>query len=331
MATTHNSGEAFAKFMEGIHAWALRTAYARDSRNWVETVVLQVGLLDALLRIGIILKRQLKAGNSDIELKLIYQGEDSGYYGERQIYNMARDESVIDEQFHKTLNTAYDQRNRSIHRLLLSEITFGDLHRVSSLYESLIQECSNDIFKLEEEQIRTGRGMTRRGKAPDLADEGMWKGVERRLGIHPRPTGDFGTSGGFIIPNIEGWTLCKEQDQIQLVREKGAITITAHRLADPAGRADARSECERLARFVAPSKHESAFKLKPVSRLPEGTAIEGDAKRAWAHLVDAKGNQWIAMAVAEGPRFLRVSFNTDVDDLEALSAAKRLLQSISLA
>ena len=337
MPDTNPTSEAFHRFMEGFSAWALRAAHASDTANWLEALVLQVGLIDAMLRVGVILKRQLVTGNNQIDLKLVYQDEETGYYSERQVYRMAVEESVIDKHLFGLLNDAYDRRNRAIHRLFLAEVTYRDLRYLSEHYETLIRRCSHFVYNLEKEQIRTGRGMTRGGSSGPSENATFWSGVRKRLGVPDHTAHLIELDAAVKIGETAGWTLEIHRRRVQIAAPQGVITVTTARLSDPGLEADAMVECERLARTILAVKKDAEVDPasfvpfpKPLASLPPGLQAGGDRSRAWLQLRDSDGVQWIAMASAKGPKIIRASYNGNGDQ-EELTMARRVMESIGVA
>ena len=141
---------------------------AADAGCFIEVVVLSAAVIDGMLRIGLILKHQLDASVTEVLPELLYQGDADKAIPERLIYDRARDASIITSELHVTLNRLYDDRNRVVHRYVISSITTQDVLDIALRYEAAKREVTEAVSVLEAEQIRRGIGMTREGGTPDL-------------------------------------------------------------------------------------------------------------------------------------------------------------------
>jgi hypothetical protein len=139
--------------------------------SFLESVCLGASLIDAMLRIGIILQHQLNNRTAEIPLDLIFQGEKYGAISEREIYRRALAISVIDNDTFTRLQGLYDERNRVVHRYIISRITTSDVLNTAIAYEQMITALSKRIYEIEEQQINEGVGITVRGPALE-GDEG---------------------------------------------------------------------------------------------------------------------------------------------------------------
>src|SRR5262249_17438755 len=112
------------RFLQGMAAAAHLLNRAIEKQSALECIVLQANILDGMLRVGLILKAQLDAGNTAIEVDLLQQGETDKKISERQIYERCRGAGVIEPHLFDTLSSVYDKRNKCMHRYLLSDIDY---------------------------------------------------------------------------------------------------------------------------------------------------------------------------------------------------------------
>ena len=84
---------------------------------------------------------------------------------ERDIYRRALAASVIDESTFAQLQALYDDRNRVIHRYIITRITTSEVLDIAIRYERIIEALHKRIWEIEERQIRENVGMTVRGPA----------------------------------------------------------------------------------------------------------------------------------------------------------------------
>jgi len=118
-----------------------------------------------MLRIGVVLQKQIDERARDIPLELVFQGPTDKAISERDIYRRALATSVIDESTFKQLQALYDERNRVIHRYIISRITTSEVLDIAIRYEHMIEALTKRLEEIEERQIRENVGITVRGPA----------------------------------------------------------------------------------------------------------------------------------------------------------------------
>jgi hypothetical protein len=151
----------FEMFLQGVGATALILSKAIENKAFIEATCVLASQIDALLRVGIILKNQINNNNSEIEIEWIYQGFTDKKKSEKDIYKKAKDLGIIDQSILDDLYTLYDDRNRVIHRFIISEITLAEVEEIACKYYQKQQEINRIIYDLESEQIRLKIGMTK--------------------------------------------------------------------------------------------------------------------------------------------------------------------------
>ena len=148
-------------FIAGFTAAVELRARAGKLGAFIESVCLGATVIDGALRIGLILKRQTVAGTSEIVPELLYQADDDKPVSERAVYRLARERDVIDQALFEKLELLYQQRNRVVHRYIISELTTQDVLNIALDYEDAMGDVSAAVGELENEQLREGVGMTR--------------------------------------------------------------------------------------------------------------------------------------------------------------------------
>lgn len=155
-----SASDQFTRFMKGLAATAELHARAGQLGCFVESVCLCASMIDGALRMGLILKHQLDTRSTDLLPELLYQGETDSLISEREIYRRALQSGVIDQNTFDELNLLYDDRNRVIHRYIISEITTTQVLDIAIRYDKLKNRVSEHIWKIEAAQIREKTGMT---------------------------------------------------------------------------------------------------------------------------------------------------------------------------
>jgi len=165
---------AFTAFLAGFAAARELHARAGNAGAFVECVCLGASLADALLRVGLVLKSQLDNRTTDIPLELVYQGPSDRPVSERDIYKRAHSQQVIDDSIFEQLQTLYDDRNRVIHRYIISRIATSDVLDIAIQYERMVQKLSKRVHTIEARQIEEGVGITVAGPAFEGTDAKRW-------------------------------------------------------------------------------------------------------------------------------------------------------------
>lgn len=152
--------DVLEKFLQGLAAAAHLFNNAVEKHSALECIVLQANMLDASLRVGLILKQQLASQSTTIDYSLLQQGQSDKKVSEREIYNRCRDAAVIDSTLYTALSVAYNKRNECIHRYILSEIDYDYATSLVFELDALLDKVKSAIWQLEHEQIQRGVGMT---------------------------------------------------------------------------------------------------------------------------------------------------------------------------
>lgn len=153
----------FDMFIQGIGATALMSSKAVENKAFIEATCLIANQIDGLLRIGIVLKKQIINKNREIELEWIYQGASDKKKSEKEIYKKSLDIGIIDKTIFDELYILYNDRNRVIHRFIISDITLAEVEEIAYQYYQKRQSINRIIYDLENEQIKLNIGMTSKG------------------------------------------------------------------------------------------------------------------------------------------------------------------------
>ncbi len=154
-------GDRLREFIGGFTAAIELHNRAGRLGAFVESVCLAATVIDAALRIGLILKHQLNTQSPELLDELLFQGKGDKAILERGIYRRALDQGVIDQPLFEKLESLYEQRNRVVHRYIISELTTQGVLDIALAFDKAIHEVSAAIGVLEHEQVQKGIGMTR--------------------------------------------------------------------------------------------------------------------------------------------------------------------------
>ncbi len=163
------------QFLKGVAATSDLLNNAVGHNSFIEAVVILANQIDAQLRIGLILKQQLIQNNSAIDLRFLYQGNTDKIITEKEVYMQAMDLKIIDNEIYKALIDLYGERNKVVHRYIISDITTIQIDNVARRYYRLSEKVKNAIVRLEDEQIQKGIGMTvgERPKTGEIVDDNI--------------------------------------------------------------------------------------------------------------------------------------------------------------
>jgi len=174
-----DKGEKFKNFMVGFAAAVELDARAAKQGCFVECVCLTASVIDGTLRMGLILRNQLDTGTADLIEDLLHQGEADAIVSEREIYRRALSKGVVDQEVFDELEALFQERNRVVHRYIISGITTKEVLDIAMRQDALKHRVSDAVAVLEEEQIRLGVGMTGRSErsatAQDVLDQATGK------------------------------------------------------------------------------------------------------------------------------------------------------------
>lgn len=150
----------FEMFLQGVGATNLMLKRAIENKAFIEATCLLASQIDSLLRIAIILKNQLTDKNMEIDKEWIYQGATDKKKSEKDIYKKAKELGIIDDDIFDELFKLYEDRNRVIHRFIISEITLTDVESISYNYYQVREKIKQVVDDIESEQIKQNIGMT---------------------------------------------------------------------------------------------------------------------------------------------------------------------------
>jgi uncharacterized protein YutE (UPF0331/DUF86 family) len=173
--------DGFGNFVYSFGAARELLKRAHRSGSLIEGIVLYVSLIDGLLRMAIILDKQLQSSDDSFDISYIEQQNTGPKYSERQIFEEASRRSIIDAKFKEELADLYEQRNAVIHRFFLTGIKYVDLEPWLGRYEQAFERCYGIVDDLESRQLADGKGMTTSGPKADRRS--INKVLNEKIGI----------------------------------------------------------------------------------------------------------------------------------------------------
>ncbi|MDD5508432.1 MAG: hypothetical protein PHD25_08915 [Bacteroidales bacterium] len=150
----------FGKFTENLVASEELYNHAAKHGCFVQCVCILANQIDAMLRTAIILKDQIVNKNNHITISLIYQGATDKKISEKEIYKLSKEKGIIDQNIFDKLNIAYEDRNKVVHRYIISEFTTKDVLNIAIKYSEIKHKIWQIVYNLETKQLDDGIGMT---------------------------------------------------------------------------------------------------------------------------------------------------------------------------
>jgi len=149
----------FDKFMVSLLASVDLMNRAIDNGSSIELVIIYANQIDALLRLSLILEKQLKDSSKEIDISLIFQGEKDRPILEKAIYKQSLDDDVIDQVMFDKLQKLYDSRNKVVHRYIISDLKTNDIVNLVVGYMDIRSVLGKKIAALENEQYKRKIGI----------------------------------------------------------------------------------------------------------------------------------------------------------------------------
>lgn len=144
---------------------------AIEKDSYIEYIVYSANHIDALLRLSIILTNQLTNKNEEIDLALLFQAETDRPIMERIIYQKCFDLTIISQLLFNELELLYKERNKVIHRFIITDIRSEDVFNLALEYEKLYDKVDDLILKLEKRQVEEGVGVFGKNPSSGLSDD----------------------------------------------------------------------------------------------------------------------------------------------------------------
>ncbi len=149
----------FNRFMVSALASIDLANKAQEKGSAIELVILYANQIDAQLRLALILKEQLQNSTDNIDTTLIFQGEQDKPIFEKEIYERAQLNELIDQPLLERLNNLYGLRNRVVHRYIISDLKTNDIINLVVQYMDIHELLGKKIATLEQEQFKREIGI----------------------------------------------------------------------------------------------------------------------------------------------------------------------------
>jgi len=157
----------YENFMASLAASFDLKMKAMENMSLIELLVITGNQIDAFLRMSVVLKKQLINKTNEVDIGLLFQGESDSPIMERKIYKQAKDLGIISQETYENLENLYKERNKVIHRYIISDFKTKYLYDIAFHYEKICEEVRLKLKAIEDEQFSEGVGIYK-GKDPNI-------------------------------------------------------------------------------------------------------------------------------------------------------------------
>jgi hypothetical protein len=164
--------DRYEKFMASLSASFDIKNKALESDAVIEFMVITANQIDAYLRMALVLKKQLDEQTDAIDIALLFQGDNDTPVMERAIYKQALSTGIIDQQLFDDLDRLYKERNKVIHRYIITDLKIRDIYHVAGDYHKISERVRLKLKLIEDQQSLKNRNIQKR--------VGLFRGRTRR-------------------------------------------------------------------------------------------------------------------------------------------------------
>lgn len=158
--------DKYEKFMASLAASFDLKNKALENKSFIEFSIIVANQIDAYLRLSIIMTDQLKNKTNEIDIKYLYQSQTDRPIIERKIYSLAKEKEIINQTLFEKLESLYLERNKMVHRYIISEFKTRELLEIGYKYENICEEVRLILRDIEDLQFEEKIGIYGNGQHP---------------------------------------------------------------------------------------------------------------------------------------------------------------------
>ena len=132
---------------------------AIESTSFIEIIAIVANQIDAYLRLTIVLANQINTRTDDIDVRYFFQAENEWGIKESKIYEIANNLGIIDNQTSDELASLYKNRNKVIHRYIISNIKTRDFLEIALRYLEISEKIRLISKEFEQKQFNQDYGI----------------------------------------------------------------------------------------------------------------------------------------------------------------------------
>ena len=150
--------DRFDKFNASLAASFDLKNKAIKNHSFIELIIILANQIDAYLRLCIVHKFQILENSNLFKLSYLYQGKNDKPLMEKKIYDKAKEMNILSEEQYAQLYKLYDQRNKVVHRYIITDIKTMELKDIVINYELLCEDIRLTLENIENEQFEKNIG-----------------------------------------------------------------------------------------------------------------------------------------------------------------------------
>jgi hypothetical protein len=158
--------DKYEKFMASLAASFDLKNRAIKNESLIELLIIIANQIDAYLRMAIVMKKQLNEKTNRIDIPLLYQGKNDSPIMERKIYKQASDLNIINTATFDKLEELYKERNKVVHRYIITEFKTRNLYQIVYDYELICETVRLSLKEVEDLQFKEAIGIHGNGRDP---------------------------------------------------------------------------------------------------------------------------------------------------------------------
>lgn len=148
----------YEKFLSALAATFDLTQRAQENESSIELIIIYASQIDAYLRLCIVLKYQIIEKSNLFKIKYLYQDKTDKAITEKRIYKEAHDMGIISTKIYDFLFNLYAERNKIVHRYIISDIKTLILDEIAEKYEMMTEAVRLILAGIEKEQFENHTG-----------------------------------------------------------------------------------------------------------------------------------------------------------------------------
>lgn len=139
---------------------------AIKNQSHIELVVLVANHIDAALRLSIIYTNQIESSTDHIDTTYLFQSAMDRPIMEREIYKIAVNKNIIDQKIFDELEALYKERNKVVHRYVITDIQTDEVLAIARKYYELDEIIDSITNSLERKQFDLKVGIHGKANEP---------------------------------------------------------------------------------------------------------------------------------------------------------------------
>lgn len=151
--------DKYEKFVAALAASFDLKNRAIENESYIELIIIVANQIDAYLRQSLLMKKQIDLKTNEIDIVLLYQGDEDKAITERQIYKMSKDQGLITQVLFDKLEALYKKRNKIVHRYIISDLKTTELLDIYDGYDVICEEVRLILKNIEDLQFKERIGI----------------------------------------------------------------------------------------------------------------------------------------------------------------------------